>query len=338
MKKTLVLLFIIIPLLSFSQRLNINLSKNHLNVTQADSVVYNFYLPSAAATTIKFVNIFGGEEIVREQEAQRNSGWHRLVLHADSMKTANHSSGVYYIDFFAESEAMRPVHFNSFAMPWGESVEVSDIQLDYQSGEISYQLPKTSFVKLRVGFQNGSLVRTLINLAPKAEGQNMIKWDGLDQSEKIEINKGLDPKALIIAYAIPGTSFYLINPDNPIDFSSDAVYPENWDKYALNPYARIDWNTNLDVLLQYDVVPNQDTTLTFSFPTQAKDFNDVFSPENEIYISVDNAYIVENPNVMVPGNYSIAFPQLPKGKHTAIVNIILPDNRIATGTSEFIID
>ena len=84
--------------------------------------------------------------------------------------------------------------------------------------------------------------------------------------------------------------------------------------------------------------PNQDTTLTFDFPVQLADFNNVFSPENEIYISVDNEYIVENPNVMVPGNYSIAFPQLPKGKHTVIVNIILPENRIATGTSEFIVE
>jgi len=337
MKKYLVLFFLVIPILSFSQKLNINLSKNTLDLSQRDSLVYNFYLPSAATTNIKFINIFGGDEIVFEQDVQKNAGWHQFVLYSDSLKSGDFSSGVYFIDFSGDGQG-RPVNFNSFAMPWGQSVDVSDIQLDYQSGEVSYLLPKTSFVKLRVGFQNGSLVRTLINLAPRAEGQNTILWDGLDQSEKIEINSGLDPKALIIAYAIPTTSFYLINSNQPIDFTSEPTYPNNWDKYALNPYAKIGWDTNLDVILNYDVSRGEDETLTFDFPAQSDEFNDVFNPENEIYISVNNEYIVENPNVMVPGNYSIAFPELPKGKHTVIVNIILPDNKIATGTSEFYID
>jgi flagellar hook assembly protein FlgD len=338
MKKKLVLYLLAIPLFSVAQNLNINLSKNSLNLTENDSLVYNFYLPSSVTTTIKFVNIFGGEEIVFEREAQRNSGWHQIVLNAESLSTGNHSSGVYYIDVSGKKDGTQTVSFNSFAVPWGESVDVTNVHLNKQTGKISYNLPKTSFVKLRIGFQNGSLVRTLINLEPQANGKNVIFWDGLDQSKKIEINPGLAPQALIIAYAIPATSFYLKNPNQPINFNLDSKYPENWDRLALNPYAKIQWNTNLDVLLQYDVIPDQDKTLKFAFPVQFMDFNNVFTPENEIYISVDNEYIVENPNILVPGNYSIAFPKLPKGKHTVIVNIILPANRIATGISEFIID
>jgi flagellar hook assembly protein FlgD len=338
MKRILVLYLLAIPLFSVAQNLNINLSTNSLNLAENDSLVYSFYLPTSMVTTTKFINIFGGEEIVYEQGAQRNSGWHQIVLHADSLSAGNHSSGVYYIDVSGEKDGNQTVSFNSFAVPWGESVEVTNVHLNKQTGRINYNLPKTSFVKLRIGFQNGSLVRTLINLEPQASGENVVFWDGLDQSKKIEIKPGLAPKALIIAYAIPATSFYLKNPNQPINFNLDSKYPENWDRLALNPYAKIQWDTSLDVLLQYNVILDQDKTLKFDFPVQFADFINVFTPENEIYISVDNEYMVENPNILVPGNYSIAFPQLPKGKHTVIVNIILPANRIATGISEFIID
>nr|NQU93474.1 hypothetical protein [Bacteroidota bacterium] len=337
MKKLLLLSIIILPVFALSQRLTINLSGNSIDLADNDSLTCSFYLPNPTLTTIKYINVFGGEEILIEKEKSRNRGWQVIVLKSDSLRNTNHPSGIYYFEVTGRSDGKQNIDYNSFRSPWGESVEATDVVFDPNTGEISYQLPKTCFVKLRIGFNNGSLVRTLINLEPQKTGINMATWDGLDQSGKIKIGSDLNPKPQIISYAIPGTSFYLINPEKPVDFTAKATYPENWNKYALAPFAKIPWTTNLDVALQYSVTPNQDTTLSFDFPIQTEEFNSVFADENEIYISVDNEYIVENPNVLVPGNYSIAFPGLLQGKHTVIVNIILPENRIATGISEFTI-
>lgn len=337
MKKLSVIL-LILPAVCFSQKPNIELSRHFLYAAITDSIVYSFYLPEDANTTIKFVNIYGGGELSYEENQSRNRGWQQIVIKSDSMRIGGHSSGVYYIDLIAEANGKTLFQFNSFAEPWGQTVEVLDPELESNSGMISYTLPKTCFVKARIGFSNGSLLRTLINLKPQARGKNSLMWDGLDQSQTVEINDELDPKALIIAYAIPETTFYLKNDNKPIDLTGKAAYPEKWSKYALNPYAGTEWNSSLDVPLAFEIFANQDTTLTFDFPAQSEDFNQIFSSENEIYISVDNEYIVENPNVMIPGNYSISFPPLSRGKHVAIVNIILPESRIATGTTEFFID
>jgi len=329
--------FILLGSRAFSQKLNVELSKNYLNFQSSDSLIYKFYLDKSTTTSIRFVNVYGGEAFVFEKNKIRRRGWHEVMLHADSLKASNPSSGVYYLEVIGKKN--ESIHeFNSFHKPWGQTVDVSDLKLNNETGEISYMLPKTCFVKARVGFENGSFVKTLLGLVPQMKGQNMVFWDGKDQSNKVNIESELNPVAQIIAYALPSTAFYLFNPNHLVDYSLEEAYPDKWSKYALNPYAKIGWKTKLGFSLDYDVSANPDTTLTFSFPDQNADFVGVFNPENEIYISVDNEFIVENPNILVPGNYTIAFPKLQKGKHTVIVNIILPENRIATGTSEFFID
>jgi hypothetical protein len=86
MKKFFLLLLVIIPFVAFSAKLNIELSKNALDLNATDSIIYKFYLPSGAHTNIKFVNIYGGDEIVVEENQSRAKGWHEVVLHSDSIK------------------------------------------------------------------------------------------------------------------------------------------------------------------------------------------------------------------------------------------------------------
>ena len=339
MKKIFVLCFVVFPFFLQAQKPNISLSKQCLHLNESDSLVYDLYLPADAITTVKFINIFGGDEIVFEQQKQRKSGWQKIVLSSDSLKGSNYSSGVYYLAVSAQkSDGKKLFRFNSFNVPWGKTIDVPDTKLNMTTGEISYTLPQPCFVKVRVGFENGSLIKTLINLEPQAKGVNHLVWDKMDETKRFEIGPQLSPKARVIAFAFPSTAFYLINPGRPVDLTSEPTYPDKWNRFALSPYAKTGWKTSKDVLLQYAVMPEGDSLLTFSFPEQLKSFNRIFTAENEIYISIDNLFMVENPNVLVPGDYSVAFPQLPKGKHTAIVNIILSENRIAAGISTFFID
>jgi len=156
--------------------------------------------------------------------------------------------------------------------------------------------------------------------------------DGFDQTKEVNIAQIRDVNPGVIAFAMPKTSFYLHNKDVSVNLDSDAVYPENWNRVALNPFAKVPWNTNIDVPLKFNVSEGKDNTLSFEFDSQSESFNSVFSSLNEIYISIDNEFMVENPNIMVPGQYTIAFPELSNGEHIVLVNIILPDNIVASGT------
>jgi hypothetical protein len=337
-----VLLLLLIVLVSHSvigQRLNVSLDKDMLNMTSNDSILYKFYLSEPSKTTIKFTNIFGGKEILFEKGEKRNKGWHVINIKSDSIKklTDNPTSGVYYITVIAAAEGRKATQYNSFESPWGEPVVVTNLRYDSTTGRIHYSLPRTSMVKLRIGFPDGSLIRTITNAEPQHEGNYSVNWDGFDQTKAISAKLFSGLEAKVIAYALPKTAFILYNPAFPINNNALPSYPENFEKYALHPFAKIGWKNCVDLSLDFKVISNADDTFSFEFQKQSDQFNKYYSAENEIYISVNGQYVVENPNVVVPGKYTIAFPGVPSGKQIVIVNLILPDNRISIGLKEVIV-
>nr|NQU91189.1 hypothetical protein [Bacteroidota bacterium] len=106
----------------------------------------------------------------------------------------------------------------------------------------------------------------------------------------------------------------------------------------MSSYAKKSWNEDFDLALYYQVTENEDHTLSFSFQEQTQTFENAFNPQNEIYISIQGYQPVENPNVIIPGNYTIAFDKIAKGKHFILVNLILPQGKIAIGVKELLID
>lgn len=330
---------ILVSHFAIGQRLNVSLDKDMLNMTSNDSIIYKFYLSEPSKTTIMFTNIFGGKEILFETSAKRNKGWHVINLKSDSIKKLTNipSSGVYFITVITAGEEGKVTNYNSFESPWGEPVVVENLHYDPATGNIHYSLPKTSMVKLRIGFPDGSLIRTITNAEPQYKGNHSVKWDGFDQTKAIRAKEfaGLEPK--VIAYALPKTAFILYNPASPIDYDALPSYPEHFEKYALHPFAKIGWNDCIDLSLDFTVISNTDDTFSFEFPKQSDRFNKHYTVENEIYISINGEFIVENPRVVVPGKYTIAFPGVPAGKRVVIVNLILPDNRISIGLKEVIV-
>ncbi len=338
MKKFFLLFLMALPLLTFCGKLNVTLSKNSLNLDSKDSIIYKFYLPSGAHTNIKFINIYGGEEIMFEENNPRTKGWHEVVVHSDSLRQGNYSSGVYYAEVVALKDEQPVIEFNSFQGPWGNSVAAEQISFDSQSGEINYFLPNNCIAKTRVGYPNGSLVRTIAFGIPKENGSHSELWDGFEQSGKLSVKDMDGLTAKILAYEIPQTSFILMNVNNPVDFNAESTYPENWKKYALSSYAERSWKEDFDIGMDFSVKENEDQSLTFSFEEQTKTFTNHFSPENEIYISIHGAQPVENPNVAIPGDYTIAFGEIPKGLNFVLVNLILPDGKVAVGVKQLLID
>jgi len=313
---------------------NFTASKNQLQISEPDSVVYKFYLINNTTTTIKFVNIYGGNEILYEKDNLRKSGWQNFVLYSKDLNKENTSSGIYYLDISGKDMDNNIVEFNSFMEPWGERVTARDVRRNVNTGEISYSLSKVCLAKVRLGFSNGSLLRTLFNWTPHVKGKHQTKWDGYDQSKKLKVDKKFDPDVRVFAFKIPKTSFYLNNAINPIDYKKKMIYPNNWEKYALHPHAKINWQTNIDVAVDFEISVNADTTFTIHFLEQNSEFNKIYSNQNEIYVSIGDNFVIENPDVEIPGDFKTYYTNIPTGNQIVIINIILANNRIAAGLKE----
>ena len=62
----------------------------------------------------------------------------------------------------------------------GETVYVEEINYDPEMKKVSYYLPKTARIFLRVGIENGFVIRTLVNGAVRQAGFHEEIWDGKD--------------------------------------------------------------------------------------------------------------------------------------------------------------
>ncbi|MBL7092760.1 hypothetical protein ISS22_02185 [candidate division KSB1 bacterium] len=134
--KFVVILCVSLPHFAFSS-IQADLSKRHILANQADSIVCTFRLPSKMNTSIKFVNVYGGEEIIIEENKPRSPGSQKIVLSSHLMNLQRFSSGVYYLQIQGENEKNQTFNFDSFQEPWGEMVTATDVKLDRAPGRLA---------------------------------------------------------------------------------------------------------------------------------------------------------------------------------------------------------
>jgi len=336
-------LFIIIGFqTSFCQKINVSVSKNHLQLTEPDSIIYKFYLPKSASTSIKFINIYGGEEIIFEENNQRNKGWQEIILHSDSLQISNQglSSGIYYLEIEGQMIDGNQIEFDSFMEPWAQVVMPEDISYSKESKEISFSIPKFSMRRIRVGLKDGILFRTF-NWSPANKGINKIYWDGYTEDGAIKVSDIFDPQIVIAAFGLPETTFHLINENMPIDFNSQLFYPEDWNKFAIFNTAKNDWNTSFDTRIDFNIQIINNNAVQISFPQNSSNIEFLkmkISDDNEIYISINGEYLTEKYLIDLSENYTIEIPELSIGKHIIYLNLILHKENTAIGAKEIIVN
>lgn len=318
---------------SYSDDLNVTISKNHLNFQSSDSLIYNFYLNKPAKTTIKFVNVYGGDEIVFEENKARERGWHEIMLHTDSLMANNPSSGVYYLEIQGNG-----LNYHSFQKPWGENIDLAGASYNTQSQTVSYAIDKFSMVRVRIGLNDGILFRTLQNWKPQNNGEYQIYWDGYDQSGKYltQIN---NPRLTLEGFGLPKTVFYLENPEKPENKSGEVYLPDKYDQYCLSEMAKKAWTNPGDIAFDVEVEgKSKDLEIMISMPQTTinqEQLASIFSETNELYISLNNQFLTETQDAEMDGDFSIAVPELPKGNHVIMFNYIFDNGAFAIGVKEF---
>jgi hypothetical protein len=323
--------------ISFADNLNVTISKNHLNFAETDSIICSFYLNKAAQTTIKFVNVFGGEEIFVEENKERNRGWHDLMIHSDTLKSINPSSGVYYMEISGNYNGQE-FYFSSFQKPWGESIDLTSAKYNAQTQTVFYDLPKFSMTRVRIGLDDGILFRTLQNWKPINKGEYQIFWDGYDQSGEYYTQIS-NPRLTLEGFGLPKTVFYLDNPENPENKTLAIYLPEKYDQYCLSEMATKAWTNPGDISFDVEVEgKTENLEIKVKIPTTDKNQDElaqIYSETNELYISLNNNFLTETQDAEMSGEFSIAVPELPKGDHIIMFNYIFKNGAFAIGVKEF---
>ncbi|MBL7092759.1 hypothetical protein ISS22_02180 [candidate division KSB1 bacterium] len=177
-------------------------------------------------------------------------------------------------------------------------------------------------------------MRTLTNWEPQLPGKKSIHWDGLDQTGAVNVLNEFNVSAQVLSFAIPKTAFFLINERKSIDRIASSVYPMDWQRFALYPHAKIPWSENIDVPFNFFAEAVDESSFKIILPKQTSDFEKIYSTNNEIYISFGENFVAENPNAVVPAEYTIAYQDLRSGDVLMVVNMIMENNRIAAGVKK----
>lgn len=69
---------------------------------------------------------------------------------------------------------------------------------------VDYRLEKPSRVRIRIGLRNdGPLLRTVVNWAPRDQGDQSESWDGMDESGVVNLSRHPNLAASVVAFALP---------------------------------------------------------------------------------------------------------------------------------------
>ncbi|MFA7061095.1 MAG: FlgD immunoglobulin-like domain containing protein, partial [Pedobacter sp.] len=109
----------------------------------------------------------------------------------------------------------------------GEAVENLHVEIT-PNQEITYQLTDPSRVLVRVGIKNGPMMRALINWLPKTAGKNILRWNGFDSDNLVDLRNHERLSILVTAYKLPANAIIATGNDklNYADYRSKKGLPE----------------------------------------------------------------------------------------------------------------
>ncbi len=108
----------------------------------------------------------------------------------------------------------------------GETLFLDSVQWNAAGGTVAYSLEEPARVRIRIGLQNdGPLLRTLIDWAPRSAGANTERWDGRDASGVLEL--AAHPRLALVGEAfVLSRNTILVGPEtSPGKLISDLPEP-----------------------------------------------------------------------------------------------------------------
>ncbi len=125
--------------------------------------------------------------------------------------------GVYFYLIELTDEQGQGFKYNPYHKTHGKRVTTT-AWFDNEKGEIKYQLPQASYVRMRMGLKDGGpLLATPLDWTPMQAGAHILKWNGKDASENIDVASHPKRKLSSCAYSLADNSIIVRGTGNEIN-------------------------------------------------------------------------------------------------------------------------
>ncbi len=237
-------------------------------------------------------------------------------------------------DKHGEQEIYDPAMFSG-----GEEHDITSVDVNIQSGTVTYNMPEMGRVMIRMGIQGGPLLNTLVDWKPRVKGLITEYWNGRDQDNLIDIYSDQKFKMLVTYFTLPENSVIAFGNKTVsyIDYKKNLAKkrPVKEDRQCglreLSPHYRIsrtlDYSPEIKVTFEHTKGSDKDGIPILSGKTLVKvELADKDKPffqdqQFEICFFLDNDFYAEDEAGYTPFNWVWDLSNVSEGEHFFTVNL-----------------
>lgn len=134
------------------------------------------------------------------------AGQHKFVWDGRDLDGKVVPDEAYFFTITTEDEKGNTEIYDPTVFSGGEGRDITEAHIDPDTKVITYRLPVVARVLIRLGVQDGPLLKTLVDWKPRVAGEITEYWNGRDQDNIIDLLNHLRFKMLITYFALPENS------------------------------------------------------------------------------------------------------------------------------------
>ncbi len=330
----------------------VSLDKVSFNPSRNDKLILTYRLSRDAKVSIKVFD--PDRQLVRTlaTNAVKKAGVNREPWDGRDLDGKVVPNEAYFFTIEAEDSAGGKGVYDPLTFSGGEFGDLTQGQMDRESGTLTYQLSHAARVLLRAGLGSGLLLKTIVDWEPRSAGTITEYWNGKDEDGLFDV-PALKGTTMVLTYmTLPETSVITIGNDN----TSYRVYkkglakprPTKEDRLTnarkISPHfmkSRLADRAFKANLLFPDLdkagsktvlPPTISNTATLRVAVSDADREVLQGQQFEIMVFIDTAFLLEQERGYLPFNFPLEVSTLPPGEHTITINLITFGDQIGVGS------
>lgn len=283
-------------------------------------------------------------------DAERKAGQSREVWDGKDLDGAVVPNEAYFFCVEAVDSSGQKVVYDPTTFSGGESADLTQGQINHETGTLNYTLSQPSRVLIRAGIPGSALLKTVVDWQPRVAGEITEYWNGKDEDNLIDV-LGVPNYMLILTYmTLPDTSVITVGNDK-VDYRAykaglKTARPLKEERAPTNarrvsPHFTKSRVTDraFKVRLTFpelgaanpaDVPQVKDKLLVRVGAGEDKDIT--LNQQFEIILFVDNVFYAEEEREHLPFNFPVELTSLSPGDHVITANVITFGDQIGIGS------
>lgn len=334
--------------LSVSQ---VGVSAESFNPSRGGRCSLDYQLSRDARVSIKVFD--PDRQLVRvlASGAPRRAGKNRATWDGRDLDGQVVPNEAYFFTIETTDSGGGKVVYDPVTFSGGEFADLTQGQLDRETGTLTYKLSQPSRVLLRAGVATGLLLKTVVDWEPRSSGTVTEYWNGKDADDLFDVPT-LKGTMMVLTYmTLPATSVIAIGNDKtsfrdykraiagqrPMKEERPMANARRISPHFLKSRV-VDRGFKVDILF-----PELEKSRSATVPvvkdgavfrvTIADQDKDVFAGQQfELMMHVDAVFLLEEERGYLPFTSQLDLKALPPGEHILTINVITFGDQIGVGS------